>query len=243
MQTALTFALRRPLPTRCLSNGWLPPRCVNALQHAVRLLLALIFASTATAAPRVEAVGMFNGGAVLVIDGQQRMLRVGESSPEGCRLLNASAQHCTVQCKGAVSQKLTLSNRVGGHYAVVQRPVVRVPADQRGQYHVQGAINGAPVEMLVDTGASVLAISAVQAASLGIVVPHNAREGLVATAQGRARAREVILSRVEVGGIVVQNVRAAIVDGAFPEAVLLGMSFLQAVSIEHSAGMMVLSGR
>lgn len=212
-------------------------------QRAACLLLALLISSSASAAPRVEAAGMFSGGAVLAIDGQQRMLKVGDVSPEGCRLINASAQSCTVQCKGAAAQRLTLSNRVGGRYAVVQRPVVRVPADRRGQYHVQGAINGAPVEMLVDTGASVVAISAVQAASLGIAVPQNAPVGIVLTAQGRARAREVTLSRVEVGGIVVPNVRAAIVEGAYPEAVLLGMSFLQAVSIEHAAGMMVLSGR
>lgn len=233
------------MPTAALIESFVRVRrrWATLLRCAGFLLSVLLFSSRAAAAPRVEAAGMFNGGAVLVIDGRQHMLKVGDVSPEGCRLINASPQSCTVQCRGAAAQRLTLTNRVGGSYAVVQRPVVRVPADRRGQYHVQGAINGAPVEMLVDTGASVVAISAVQAASLGIVVPRNAPEGMVLTAQGRARAREVTLSRVAVGGIVVPNVRAAIVEGAFPEAVLLGMSFLQAVSIEHAAGMMVLSGR
>lgn len=186
---------------------------------------------------------MFRGGAVLIIDGQQRMLRDGETSPEGCKLIRATAQAATVQCVGGRAMQLSLSNRAGGSYAAVQRPAVRVQADRRGQYLVHGNVNGTGVDLLVDTGASVVAISERQAAALGITVPPNAPAGMVSTAQGRARAREVRLASIEVGAIRVPNVRAVVVDGAYPETILLGMSFLQAVSIEHAGGVMVLKGR
>jgi aspartyl protease family protein len=207
------------------------------------LLAIIVHAPAALAAPRVEAAGMYRGGAVLIIDGTQRMLREGETSPEGCRLVRATSQAATVQCRGAAPRQLTLTSRAGGAYAPVQRPVVRLQVNPRGQYMVRGNINGRGADLLVDTGASVVAISEREATSLGILVPANARAGMVSTAQGKARAREVRLDSIEVGGIRVPNVRAVVVDGAYPEAVLLGMSFLEAVSIEHAEGVMVLKGR
>ncbi len=218
-------------------------RPVPGLLPIGALLACLACSTAALAAPRVEAAGMYRGGAVLIINGSQRVMREGETSPEGCRLVRATAQSATVQCRGAAPMQRSLTGRAGGGYAPVQRPVVRLQVNQRGQYMVRGNINGRGADLLVDTGASVVAISEREATSLGILVPANAPAGMVSTAQGKARAREVRLDSIEVGGIRVPNVRAVVVDGAYPEAVLLGMTFLQAVSIEHAEGVMVLKGR
>ena len=199
-------------------------------------------ASAASAAPRVEAIAMFKGSAVVQINGTQRNLRVGETSPEGCQLLTATSQSATMQCGGQRMQ-LSLSHQVGGNYADVAKTAVRVVADNRGQYWVRGTINGQSVDMLIDTGATVVALSGDRAAMLGIQIPANAQRGYVQTAQGRAESTLVNVDSIDIGGITTHNVQAAVVSGNYPQQILLGMSFLKTVTMENLAGVMVLTRR
>lgn len=67
------------------------------------------------------------------------------------------------------------------------------------------------------------------------------QQGSVVTAAGRARSHFVTLDRVEVGGLSVRNVDAAVVEGAYPEDILLGMSFLRHVGLSESAGVLTLT--
>ncbi|MDZ7684027.1 MAG: retroviral-like aspartic protease family protein [Gammaproteobacteria bacterium] len=59
----------------------------------------------------------------------------------------------------------------------------------------------------------------------------------------RGSAWNVTLSRVEVGGIRVDNVRAAIIEGEHPREILLGMSFLRNVEMRESSGVLVLTSK
>ena len=196
----------------------------------------------AQAAPRVEAVAMFKGSAVVHIDGVQRTLRIGETSPEGCQLLAATSQAAALQCGGQRFQ-LTLSHQVGGNYAQVAQAAVRLMADSRGQYWVRGTINGQPADMLIDTGATVVAMSGDRAAMLGIQIPLAAARGYVQTAQGRTESTLVSVDAIDIGGIVARNVQVAVVAGNYPQQILLGMSFLRTVSMEDRAGVLVLTRR
>nr|NIV77131.1 TIGR02281 family clan AA aspartic protease [Gammaproteobacteria bacterium] len=93
---------------------------------------------------------------------------------------------------------------------------------------------------LVDTGASVVAISAVDARQLGIEFDES-HQGTVQTAQGTADTHFVTLDEIVVGGIKAHNVRAAIIEGEYPLEPLLGMSFLRQVSLQENAGVLTLT--
>ena len=71
----------------------------------------------------------------------------------------------------------------------------------------------------------------------------NARLVQVTTASGQTASRLVELDEVRVGSIRVTKVQAAILGGQFPVDILLGMSFLQDVTITESAGVMQLTGK
>ena len=213
----------------------------NRRWSTVAGVLLVLAAVPVAAAPRVEAVALSGGGAMVEINGVRRMLRVGgDPSPEGCRLLAASSRTCTLEC-GGVRSELTLSDQVGGRYSEVAASSVQLTADAAGQYWARGTIDGQPVDMLVDTGASVVAMSARTAGRLGIVPADNAQSGYVVTAQGRARARMATVRRIEVGAIGVDNVEVAVLDGDYPLQVLLGMSFLRHVAINNRAGVLSLT--
>jgi aspartyl protease family protein len=73
-------------------------------------------------------------------------------------------------------------------------------------------------------------------------VDYAAGEAMrVETASGMQGAKLVNLTSVDVGGIRVENVRAAVIEGGFPTTILLGMSFLKHVDMKESGGILSLS--
>ncbi|MAV27691.1 MAG: hypothetical protein CMQ05_16550 [Gammaproteobacteria bacterium] len=86
-------------------------------------------------------------------------------------------------------------------------------------------INGTPVSFLVDTGATVVAMNLPTARRLGLDVTDAQREK-VATAGGIVESWEVLVDRIQVGSVSVVNAKTAVMDGNYPEDILLGMSFL-----------------
>ena len=208
---------------------------------ALLCLLSILVADLAVSAnfPDVHVNGLFGDQAVLTINGKQRILRKGQTSPEGVLLVSSSLAAAHIRFDGE-ERKLALSNRVSGGYERVERNVITIPADKLGQYRVQITINGQPVRALVDTGASVIAISSAQADRLGIDYLAG-QQGQVVTANGRATSFFVEIPEVALGSIVQRNVRAAVVRGFYPEEVLLGTSFLGALKLTESNGVMSLS--
>jgi len=113
-------------------------------------------------------------------------------------------------------------------------------ADARGQYAADALINGLPVRMLVDTGASDVFVSASTAARLGLV-PSGGRKRMIQTANGRATATPTVLSRLSFGGLYVNDVEALILAPEAGEIDLLGESFLKRlISVEQRGGMLIL---
>ena len=108
-----------------------------------------------------------------------------------------------------------------------------------GQYRIRGAINNRYVDFLIDTGASVVALSSAAAESLGIDYASGQR-GAVQTAQGNAESYFLTLDRITVAGLTAHNVQAAVINGHYPVDILLGMSFLRQVSMSENAGVMKL---
>jgi len=206
------------------------------------LLFTLLSYASATVAgelPSIEVNGLFGNQAVLTINGQQRILRRGQKSPEGVTLVSSTLAHAVLRFED-MELKLDLSSRVAGGFKAVEKNVISVPADGLGQYRVQLTVNGQRVSALVDTGASVIAISSAQADRMGIDYLAG-QQGQVVTANGRATSYFVTLDKVAVGGLVQRNVRAAVVNGFYPEEVLLGMSFLGGLNLTEANGVLSLT--
>lgn len=98
-----------------------------------------------------------------------------------------------------------------------------------GHYFVDAAINGEGVHFLIDTGASLVALSRSDAEKLGIDLEELRFTGRAKTANGIARVAPIMLSEIEIGDNVVENVPAAVIDAQM-DISLLGMSFLKRLS-------------
>lgn len=94
--------------------------------------------------------------------------------------------------------------------------------DPSGHYRAEAYINGTKARVLVDTGATGVAISQALADRLGLQSHVAVR---TQTASGETIAYMVRLQSVRLGGIEARDVAASIVPGLSGDA-LLGMSFL-----------------
>jgi len=116
-----------------------------------------------------------------------------------------------------------------------------IPRDARGHFQVDALVDGRHLNFMVDTGASVIALTASDAARLGI---HPATHEFVAevrTANGTVRAAPAQLDAVEVGDIVVRDVAALVLPDEALSDNLLGLSFLSRLRrFEYTDGKLVL---
>jgi aspartyl protease family protein len=205
------------------------------------LALAAPFASRA-AEPSITANALFEGRAMLSIDGSPRMLKVGQTSPEGVRLVAASAREAVVEVAGR-EIRLEPGREPGGAFRSLDLREIPVSRNGRGEYRVVGSVNGRQVSFMVDTGANVVALSGADADRLGIDYKRRGEPTRVVTAAGPSAAWAITLDRVEVSGILVRNVQATVIEGAHPEPALLGMSWLQRVGLREESGVMYLRER
>jgi aspartyl protease family protein len=118
---------------------------------------------------------------------------------------------------------------------------VVVPRDGRGHFVVDARVDGRHMGFMLDTGASVVALRARDAAGLGIHPVARDFTVEVKTANGTTRAAPVQLGMVEVGGLNVRNVAALVSPDEALSENLLGLSFLSRLRrFEYSNGKMVL---
>ena len=98
-----------------------------------------------------------------------------------------------------------------------------------GHYWAEADIDGRAVRVMVDTGASVVALTRDDAARLGLRLAPADFSGTVVTASGPVRAAPVRLEAVAVAGAKVTAVDALVVERGLPHS-LLGMSYLGRLS-------------
>ena len=203
------------------------------------LLLSLAPQAGANEASPVDVVGLFKNRAVLRLPNlPEFMLRTGQEK-HGVTLLAADANQARIRYQDQ-TYRLNLSSRIRGGYRKVEQAQVTINADPMGQFYIRGAVNERFVNFLVDTGASVVAISSQAATSLGLEY-RSGQPGRVQTAQGVVDSYFIKLPKVTVGSITVPNVDAAIIEGSFPTEILLGMSFLRNVRMQESDGVLMLT--
>lgn len=98
-----------------------------------------------------------------------------------------------------------------------------------GHYWAEAVIDGRAVRVLVDTGASVVALTREDAHRLGLKLNPEDFRSTVHTASGPGRAARVTLDSVSVAGARVDRVEAMVVEKGLGQS-LLGMSYLGRLS-------------
>lgn len=104
---------------------------------------------------------------------------------------------------------------------------VVLPADSAGHFRARFQLNGKPVDGLVDTGASFVALNESTARSLGFSGNRLDFRYAISTANGPSEAAHVVLNAVEIGGVRVRNVDAYVLKDRSLATTLIGVSFLR----------------
>lgn len=218
--------------------------CHSGIAVLCVLFVLLGFApASCLAVERVAAVALFKGKAMLSIDGKQRLVKVGETTPEGVALLKASAEAVVISFDGE-QRELTLDSRIAGNFGQAPaRQIIRLVPGRHGHYFVDGQINRQSVRFLVDTGASSVAINKNLAKRLGIRYEVVGERGSVQTASGQADAYRVLFSEVKVQALRIPNVRGIVIDGDSPSEALLGQSFLNRLDMRREGAVLELRER
>jgi aspartyl protease family protein len=118
----------------------------------------------------------------------------------------------------------------GGTQIVLER-------NRYGHYNLSGSINGQPVEFMLDTGATLVAVPARLADRLGLA---RGAPTQVKTANGTAVAYATRLASVRLGDIELREVRAHISPGMDGDEVLLGMSVLKKLEFSQRGNSLTL---
>ena len=108
--------------------------------------------------------------------------------------------------------------------------VVRLKGDARGHFDVRAYINGRPMALMADTGATVVALTYEDARRAGFILGESDFTGRTRTANGIARVAPITIDRVRVGDILVRNVRGIVAEPGKLSVNLLGMSFIGRLS-------------
>jgi aspartyl protease family protein len=105
-----------------------------------------------------------------------------------------------------------------------------ISADALGHFFATAYIEHRPIKVLVDTGASLVALSYEDAEEAGLRPWTLSFDMPISTANGHTQAARVMLDRVEIENLLVRDVEAVVLPkGAF-DGTLLGMSFLNKLS-------------
>lgn len=202
-------------------------------------LALLVFSASLQADTVLYFIGQFGNKAVIHIDGKRRIIKVGETSPEGVKLHSVEANQAVVSYKGK-KQTLAFTSKPGSTYKTRSSTEVTVWADSSGSFQTPGSINGQLVDFLIDTGATAVAMNEIVAGKLGIDFRYSGKLVSVSTASGIVPAYNIKLDSVKVGDIEIRNVHATVLEGGFPLEVLLGMSFLSYLELERKGNLITL---
>jgi aspartyl protease family protein len=205
-----------------------------------RLLAAcLSLLAGAAQAADISVLGLFTGKALLVVDGgAPRTYAVDDKIAGAATLVEVDRNGATIE-EGGRRSTVALGQYVGTSAGAPGK--VTLSAGEGGHFIANGQINGGSVRMIIDTGATYIALPAADARRLGIdyrkgrVVPVN-------TANGTVPAYLVRLDSVRVGELELFQIDALVQEGGL-SVILLGNSFLNRCELQRNAGQMTLTRR
>lgn len=197
-----------------------------------KLIISIILASFCTIANAVDDIavmGLIKDKVILRINGTHHTLKKEDTFIDGVKLISIGKNRKTVTLEvNGVVKKYRL-----GHGTKTATSTVKLSSDSGGVYRTTGKINNKQVNYIVDTGATLVSLNSSLAIELGIDYKNTSKTAKSETANGLVDVYIVTLDSVETGAIKIKNVEAAVHEGNFPTAVLLGMSFLKQLKMER----------
>jgi aspartyl protease family protein len=207
------------------------------------LSLALVLACTCAAAQTVSLQGMLGRQALLIVDGAPPKGVAPGESYKGVKVVSTAGDEAVVEIGG---QRHTLHigeapASVGGAGAASNGTRIVITASNGGHFVTQGRVNGQAATLMVDTGATLLAMSAADAQRLGIDY-RSGQPAYVNTANGQTAAWRVKVHSVRIGDVEVFEVDALVSPQPMPQ-ILLGNSYLNRFQMKRDSDQMVLERR
>jgi len=217
---------------------------VALVRNLRAIALFFLLAPGAAVAADINVLALTAGKAVVSIDGgKPRTLAVGQTTPEGVKLISASSESATFEVGG------TLQTLAAGQGAAVASTAparggnsVILTADARGHFITTGVVNGISLQFIVDTGATSVVLPSADARRAGINYLAGGRV-LTQTANGVVPVYTVKLDTLRIGEITVNNVDAAVIEGDKLSFALLGMSFLNRMEMRRDGSTLTLIRR
>lgn len=205
-------------------------------------LLPLAMAAGTVRAESVMLTGTIGNRAILMVDGgAPRTVAPGEKLGD-VKLVSVQGDQAVVEVGGQRSTlRMDTPVSVGGGGGGASGNRIVLPANSGGHFLTLGAINGRSVNFMVDTGATLVSISAADALRIGLEYKKT-RPVQVNTANGVAQAYRVRLNTVRVGDVEVYDIDALVSEQPMPY-VLLGNSFMNRFSMQREGDQMVLQKR
>ena len=233
--------------------AWTPGGAPRARGHAhVRAVAWLLLAASAllhgtAQAQAVRLAGMLGNKALLVVDGGAPKTVAPGETHQGVKVVSTAGDQAVVELSGKrhalrVGEAPVSSGAGGGAGPQAgQGNRIVLMASSDGHFMTPGQINGKATQFLVDTGASVISMSAADADRMGVNY-KSGRTVELSTANGMTMGWQVNLGSVRVGDVEVFNVPAVVASRDMP-FVLLGNSFLMRFQMNRTNEEMVLIRR
>jgi aspartyl protease family protein len=109
--------------------------------------------------------------------------------------------------------------------ANLQEGAVQLQRQENGHFYADVELNGTPVHMLVDTGATAIALSRDDARKAGIATSIGMNDVIGQGADGSVHGEFVAIDRVSLGRTTAEHMPAMVLNSG--EQSLLGQQFLQ----------------
>ncbi len=205
--------------------------------------LATLLATNAAIADSVALQGMLGNRALLIVNGSPPKSVAPGETHQGVKVLSTAGDRAVVEIEGK-RHTLRVGDApasVGGDGGFVRNSRIVLPVGSGGHFMARGAINGRPVNFMVDTGATAVSMGVSDAERLGLDYKSGER-GMVTTANGPTPAWRLRLNSVRVADVEVFDVDAIIAPQPMPY-LLLGNSFLNRFQMKRDADQMILERR
>ena len=211
------------------------------INKRVLICLTALLTAPALAATQLNVVGLFNGKAVVAINGSAPQTISAGQTKSGVKLISADSESATFLVEGKQQTlKMGQAASVAGTSGPANNSPVSLYADQAGHFFGNLSINGASLKYVVDTGATTVALNSGDAKFAKIDYEKGERITM-STANGEVSAYLVKLNTLKIGTIILNNVEATVNEGGSPPVVLLGMTALNHLDMKRDNSIMTLS--